>query len=74
MLDTPTDLAENAVPTLQDVAKAKHNPFTETINLPIEAATGFGIGPHHDIGEELSIQALVSGRTIVPLEPSSASR
>ena len=49
---------ENAASTLQDVAKATHNPFTETINLPIEAATGFGIGPHHDIGEELSIQPL----------------
>jgi len=49
---------ENAVATLQDVAQAKHNPFTETINLPIEADTGFGLGPHHDIGEELTIQPL----------------
>jgi hypothetical protein len=45
-------------PTPQDIAKEKQNPFAETINLPIEAATGFGVGPHHDIGEELSIQPL----------------
>ena len=44
--------------TLQDVAKEKQNPFAETINLPIESDTGFGVGPHHDIGQEFTIQPL----------------
>jgi len=45
-------------PSLQELAKDKQNPFSQTINLPIEVVTGFGIGPHHDIGEQLTIQPL----------------
>jgi hypothetical protein len=30
--------------------------YTPTINLPLAAVTGFGIGPHHDVGEQLTIQ------------------
>src|SRR5262249_28085258 len=44
---------------LQEVAKNKENPFAQTINLPSEAATGFGVGPRRDIAEELSIQPLL---------------
>lgn len=47
---------ETNVPTLQELAKDTKNPFAELISLPIGATTGFGIGPHRDIGEELSIQ------------------
>jgi hypothetical protein len=46
-------------PTLQQLAKAKQNPFTETINVPIDAVPGFGIEPRHDVGVQLTIQPLV---------------
>ena len=43
-------------PTPQQLARDRENPFAQTINLPLAAVTGFGIGPHHDIGEQLTIQ------------------
>jgi hypothetical protein len=46
-------------PTPQQLAKDKQNPFAETINIPIEAATGFGAGPNHDVAEQLTIQPLL---------------
>jgi hypothetical protein len=45
--------------TPQELAKDRANPFTQTLNLQLNAATGFGIGPHHDIGEQLTIQPLL---------------
>jgi hypothetical protein len=47
---------DTSTPTLQDLAKGKENPFAEETSLPITAATGFGIGPNRDTGEEISIQ------------------
>jgi hypothetical protein len=46
-------------PTLQQLAKDKQNPFAETINIPIEAATGFGVGPSRDVAAQLTIQPLL---------------
>jgi hypothetical protein len=43
-------------PTPQQLARDRENPFAQTINLPLAAVTGFGIGPHHDVGEQLTIQ------------------
>jgi hypothetical protein len=45
--------------TLQQLAKAKQNPFTEKINVPIDAVPGFGIEPRHDVGVQMTIQPLV---------------
>jgi hypothetical protein len=50
---------ETNSPTLQDLAKEKQNPFAEAINIPIAAATGFGIGPYHGVGQQLSIQPTI---------------
>jgi hypothetical protein len=46
-------------PTLRDLAKAKQNPFTTTINVPIQTITGFGIAPSHNVGEQFTIQPLI---------------
>jgi len=45
--------------TLQQLAKDKENPFTQTINLQLNAVTGFGIGTGRDVGEQLTIQPLL---------------
>jgi hypothetical protein len=50
---------ESGGPSLQQLAKAKQNPFTETINVPIDAVPGFSIEPRHDVGVQLTIQPLV---------------
>jgi hypothetical protein len=47
---------ETGGPTRQQLARDRENPFAQTINLPLAAVTGFGIGPHHDVGEQLTIQ------------------
>jgi hypothetical protein len=47
---------ETGGPTPQQLARDRENPFAQTINLPLAAVTGFGIGPHHDVGEQLTIQ------------------
>ena len=47
---------ETGGPTAQQLARDRENPFAQTINLPLAAVTGFGIGPHHDVGEQLTIQ------------------
>ena len=50
---------ETGGPTPQQLARDRENPFAQTINLPLAAVTGFGIGPHHDVGEQLTIQPQV---------------
>ena len=47
---------ETGGPTPQQLARDRENPFAQSINLPLAAVTGFGIGPHHDVGEQLTIQ------------------
>ena len=47
---------ETGGPTPQQLARDRENPFAQTINLPLAAVTGFGIGPHRDVGEQLTIQ------------------
>jgi hypothetical protein len=47
---------ETGGPTPQQLARDRENPFAQTINLPLAAVTGFGIGPHHDVGEQQTIQ------------------
>ena len=47
---------ETGGPTPQQLARDRENPFAQTINLPLAAVTGFGIGPHHDVGEQLTMQ------------------
>jgi hypothetical protein len=48
--------ATNAPTTLQGLAEEKQNPFTEATEVPIEFATGFGVGPGRDVGEQITIQ------------------
>jgi hypothetical protein len=45
--------------SLQDLSKSLHNPFEDSIKLPIEATSGFSIGSHHDAGEALNIEPVV---------------
>ena len=47
---------ETGGPTPQQLARDRENPFAQTINLPLAAVTGFGIGPHHEVGAQLTIQ------------------
>jgi hypothetical protein len=45
--------------TPQELAKDRANPFTQTLNIQLNAVTGFDIGPHHDIGERFTVQPLI---------------
>jgi len=45
--------------TSQDLAKATHNPFEDSIKVPFESTTGFSLGPHHNAGESLNIQPVL---------------
>jgi hypothetical protein len=47
---------ETGGPTPQQLAKDREDPFAQTINLPLAAVIGFGIGPHRDVGEQPTIQ------------------
>jgi hypothetical protein len=56
-----TAQAQQAAPspsslTEQDLAKSVHNPFEDFVKVPIQAATGFNIGPYHKAGETLNVQ------------------
>jgi hypothetical protein len=45
--------------TPQDLAKAVHNPFEDFIKIPLQATTGFNVGPRHNAGEDLNLQPLI---------------
>lgn len=47
------------VVTLQDLAKSVHNPFDDFITVPIQATTGFKIGPGDDTGEAVNVQPVI---------------
>ncbi len=53
----PTSSAKVVTP--EDLAKSVHNPFADFIKLPLQATTGFSIGPHHNAGEALNIEPLI---------------
>jgi hypothetical protein len=57
-----TESSQTNGPTLQGLAKDKQNPFTESINVPVELATGFSVGPQRDVGEQVTIQPLIPFR------------
>ncbi len=44
--------------TPQDLAKSVHNPFEDFVKVPVQATTGFNVGPYHKAGEALNIQPL----------------
>jgi hypothetical protein len=46
------------VPTPQDLAKSAHNPFEDSIKLPLQSTTGFNLGPNHNAGESFNIEPL----------------
>jgi hypothetical protein len=46
----------------QDLAKSVHNPFEDFIKIPIQATTGFRIGPKHNAGESINIEPTVPFR------------
>ena len=46
----------------RDLAKSVHNPFEDFIKIPIQAATGFRIGPQHNAGESTNIEPTVPFR------------
>jgi hypothetical protein len=54
-----TEPFQTNAPTLQGLAKDKQNPFTESTNIPVEFATGFGVGPQRNVGEQLTVQPLI---------------
>jgi hypothetical protein len=48
--------------TPQDLAKSVHNPFEDFVKVPIQAATGFNVEPHHKAGEAVNLQPLFRSR------------
>jgi hypothetical protein len=46
----------------QELAKSVHNPFEDFIKIPIQAATGFRIGPKHNAGESTNVEPTVPFR------------
>ena len=51
---TPSVPAAGA--TLQQLAKSVRNPFEKFITRPVQSATGFAVGPHHNAGENLNVE------------------
>jgi hypothetical protein len=45
--------------TAQDLAKSVHNPFAEFVKVPIQATTGFRVGPQHNAGESVNVQPVI---------------
>jgi len=45
--------------SLQELAKTHKNPFAQSVNLPFEFATGFGVGPERRTGESMNIQPVL---------------
>jgi hypothetical protein len=54
---TPVPPAKSVTP--QDLAKSVRNPFEDFVKVQVQPTTGFGIGPHHNVGESLNIQPLI---------------
>jgi hypothetical protein len=55
---------------LQELSKSHKNPFSESVNVPFQFTTGFGVGSERRTGESLSIQpvlpfSLTSGWDVV---------
>ena len=48
-----------SVMTDQELAISVHNPFEDFVKVPIQSATGFGLGRHHKAGDALNIEPLV---------------
>ncbi len=48
-----------SVMTDQALAISVHNPFEDFVKVPIQSATGFGLGHHHNAGESLNVEPLV---------------
>jgi hypothetical protein len=59
MLASGTAAQEREGWSPQELAKDKANPFTKTINIQLNAVTGFGIGPGHEVGEQFTVQPLI---------------
>ena len=47
-----------AVTSEQELAISVHNPFEDFVKVPIQSATGFDLGSHHNVGDTLNIQPL----------------
>lgn len=45
--------------TLQDLARSVHNPFDDFVTVPIQATTGFNMGPDHSTGESVNVQPVI---------------
>jgi hypothetical protein len=56
---SPPAQPPTSVITAQDLAKSVHNPFEDFVKLSIQSATGFELGPHHNVGDSFNIQPLV---------------
>lgn len=46
----------------QDLAKSVHNPFEDFIKVPLEATTGFRLGPDHNAGENFNLEPVIPFR------------
>lgn len=65
-------------PSLQELAKTHKNPFAQSVNVPFEFATGFGVGPERRTGESMNIQPVVpfslpAGWTLIALPSLSVT-
>jgi len=43
----------------QELAKSVHNPFEDSVKIPIQSTTGFQVGHHQNAGDSLNIEPLV---------------
>ena len=64
--------------SLQELAKTHKNPFAQSVNLPFEFATGFGVGSERRTGESMNIQpvlpfSLTSGWSVIALPSLSVT-
>ena len=49
----------SSVTSPQDLAKAAENPLQDFVKLPFQITTGFGVGPHHNVGASLNIESVI---------------
>jgi hypothetical protein len=65
-------------PSLQELAKTHKNPFVQSVNVPFQFITGFGVGSERRTGESLNIQpqlpfSLTSGWSLVAMPSISVT-
>jgi hypothetical protein len=54
-----TTAAPSPTVTAEDLAKSVHNPFEDFVKVPIEADTGFRVGPRNNAGESVNVEPAI---------------